>query len=186
MEASLDAHGLEIVESEPDDDLESSGVSDLENINIVVTNHFPNGDLCPGLSCRDKLPLERSPQLASALKQYSVLYRTSGRDAALRIGMKICTLVRKEHEKLAAVELAAERGWPVTSIDFKNIPSRILAQKKQLERIIFVSKARENLTAWISFSGDLEENGWTIANFSRLAPSAIPQISITVKNARVG
>ncbi|KIJ04491.1 hypothetical protein PAXINDRAFT_22220 [Paxillus involutus ATCC 200175] len=77
------------------------------------------------------------PQLRAALTQYEKLYREKGHDPALRLGIEICILINNERKKVGAITLATKRGWPVTSIDFKEIPGRVIAMLRELKEIVF-------------------------------------------------
>jgi len=114
------------------------------------------------------------------------MYQAKGRDFILRLGTDICILVSKERRRHDALQLSAERGWPINSIDFKRIPSRVCAMFEELDRLIFDRDAQESQHVWTDFDGDLEGDGWTIKTFARAPLSKISSNSMTARNARPG
>jgi hypothetical protein len=82
--------------------------------------------------------------------------------------------------------LALENNWPVSSIDFKAIPRRIVAMQLQISSIVFDRKSREGLYMWKQFEHNLTSDGWNVVTFSRIAPGKVPRESKMAKYARPG
>ncbi|KAF8546757.1 hypothetical protein OG21DRAFT_1527618 [Imleria badia] len=149
-------------------------------------DRFPKGHICPGISCTDEIPPTVSSQLAGYLARYKELYQANGRSFTLCLGADICVCMAKEYRRLDALKLATKYDWPITSIDFTKIPSRVHAMFSELNNIIFNRDAQTNLHVWTWFEGDLEGEGWTLKLFARVPPSKIPMNSIMAQEARPG
>lgn len=85
------------------------------------------------------------------------------------------------------IEDALARGWPVTSVDFRGIPGRIVAMVDQLKQQIVDPEYRHRASCvWGSFEADLESDGLSLQRFATIKPLRLAGDSKVVKGARVG
>lgn len=105
----------------------------------------------------------------------------------VRVANEVCVLIKKNKERLGKIREGLKRGWPVTSVDFKGIPRRIVAMFNDLERLTNDPIFREAASCvWGGFEGDLEVDHLTIERFATIKPSKILPSSQTARGARVG
>ncbi|KAI5984002.1 hypothetical protein EDD15DRAFT_2375721 [Pisolithus albus] len=123
---------------------------------------------CPEMDCEDPIPDHPSEQLRTALTTY----------------IYICRLIKREQCRLKAIEFAEEVDWPVTRVDFKDIPRHVLKLEDELHRLIFDAEAHKNVFQWKCFEAALEVEGCTISQFARMRS---PPMSSTIwQNSRSG
>ncbi|KAG8215158.1 hypothetical protein J3R82DRAFT_8657 [Butyriboletus roseoflavus] len=176
-----------LVDSESD----SLGLSDLseqDDQSLTSTGRL-GARRCPGLSCKHVLPKLTAlpPEIRNALETYDILRRKpTTRHAASRMGIDICNMYKHEEKKADALALAVDHGWPVTSIDFTQIPGRIVEMLDDLERLIFDPKFRKDSDIWIGFEVSLVSDGLSVEDFARLRPQQMALTSHITENARVG
>ena len=78
-------------------------------------------------------------------------------------------------------------GWPVTSVDFREIPQRIVGIYRQLREFTIDAEFREERSCvWEAFEAELEVAGLTLKRFAAMDPSKVPHDSPVMRNARVG
>lgn len=165
------------------------GLSDLSDQDDQNLTSSGGTRRCPGLSCKHVLPeLTALPsEIRNALKTYDTLRRKpTTRLTACRLGIDICNMYKREEKKVGALALAADRGWPVTSIDFAQIPRRIVGMLDDLERLVFDPKFREDSDIWAWFEASLVSDGLSVEDFARLRPQQVALASRITENARVG
>ncbi|KAI5989680.1 hypothetical protein EDD15DRAFT_2198368 [Pisolithus albus] len=75
-------------------------------------------------------------------------------------------------------------NWPALHVDFQHIPNRVLKLYDKLQHIVFDNEACKALFVWNSFKADLETDGYTMAQFSRL--QHVPISSAIWHNSRIG
>ena len=110
-----------------------------------------------------------------------------GCDAAVRFGNKVCILIKDNKKRLEVLQAALAKGWPVTSVDFKGIPRRVVAMFDHLEQLIDDEIFRDAASCvWGGFEGDLEVDGLTIKRFAIMKPSKISPRSQTARGSRTG
>ena len=92
----------------------------------IMQEEFPKR--CPGVLCQDKVLSEVSKDLFVALQKYVTMTREQGgHDFKMaQYGMQICGMIRRDHRKMEQLKIAMEKGWPISLIDFKKIPGRIV------------------------------------------------------------
>ncbi|KAI6001304.1 hypothetical protein EDD15DRAFT_2361664 [Pisolithus albus] len=137
---------------------------------------------CPEMDCEDPIPDHPSEQLRTALTTYVSLVKQ--KKTNFRLALDICRLIKREQHRLKAIEFAEEADWPVTRVDFKDIPRRVLKLEDELRRLIFDAEAHKNVFLWKCFEAALEVEGCTISQFARMRS---PLMSSTIwQNSRSG
>ncbi|KAL4079706.1 hypothetical protein J3A83DRAFT_4368516 [Scleroderma citrinum] len=134
-------------------------------VSVVTQEDFPTQ--CPGIYCKDKIPSELSKDLHS-------------------LGIQICIMVRKEYQRVEQLKIAAKKGWPISTIDFKKIPGHIVKLQDQLHLIVYNKSFHEQQDAWKSFEADLGADGWTLAMFAQMQNSVLTSRSATPDHAHGG
>ncbi|KAH0828634.1 hypothetical protein J3R83DRAFT_2978 [Lanmaoa asiatica] len=157
-------------EQEPNDDDKDDAVLNLKT--------------CPGMDCSDSIPDDIPTQLKTALTRYAYFLKEDRTD--FRLAAEICIMVKREHQRGQALNIAKEKKWPATEIDFKDIPRRVFHMYEELKQLMLVSEARDNLFSWDCFEANLELDGWSINRFARMRASEIPMMSQTWRNSRGG
>ncbi|KAI5981452.1 hypothetical protein EDD15DRAFT_2203956 [Pisolithus albus] len=137
---------------------------------------------CPEMDCEDPIPDHPSEQLRTALTTYVSLVKQ--KKTNFRLALDICRLIKREWRRLKAIEFAEEADWPVTRVDFKDIPRRVLKLEDELRHLIFDAEAHKNVFLWKCFEAALEVEGCTISQFARMRS---PPMSSTIwQNSRSG
>lgn len=136
------------------------------------------------MDCSDTIPDDIPTQLKTALTRYTNFLKENRTD--FRLAIEICAMVKQEHARHHALDVAKEKKWPAIEVDFKDIPRRIFHMYEELKQLILVREARENLFSWDCFEANLELDRWSIARFARMRASEIPMTSQTWRNSRGG
>ena len=100
--------------------------------------------------------------------------------------MGICTMIRRDHKKIAQLKIAMKRGWPIGTIDFKKIPGHIVKLQDQLDPVVHNKSFREQQHVWKYFEADLTAESWTLATFARVLNSVLSSGLATLDHARAG
>ncbi|KAI5997545.1 hypothetical protein EDD15DRAFT_2364272 [Pisolithus albus] len=137
---------------------------------------------CPEMDCEDPIPDHPSEQLRTALTTYVSLVKQ--KKTNFRLALDICRLIKREQRRLKAIEFAEEADWPVTRVDFKDIPRRVLKLEDELRRLIFDAEVHKNVFLWKCFEAALEVEGCTISQFARMRSP--PMSSMIWQNSRSG
>ena len=170
-------------------------LSDKETYHIpglmTSKDESDDGELCrcPGTYCRDELPAARdcSVELTHAINSYKIIRREKGREAAWRLAGEVCSLLRINITRLAMVKDTLGSGWLVTSVNFREIPGRIVMMFDQLKRQIVDPEYRNRTSCvWGSFEADLESDHLSLERFAAIKPSRLADNSEAMKGARVG
>ena len=93
----------------------------------ITQEEFPKQ--CPGVPlCQDKVPSEVSKDLFIALQKYVTMTQEQGGHdfKTAQYGMQICSMIRWDHRKMEQLKIAMKKCWPISPIDFKKIPGRIV------------------------------------------------------------
>jgi len=143
---------------------------------------------CPGILCQDKVPSELSKDLFVALQKYVAMTREQcSRDFKMaQLGMQICAMVRRDHRKMEQLKIATKKGWPISTIDFKKLPGRIVKLQDQLQPVVHNKSFREQQHVWKSFKADLAAEGWTLPTFAKVRNSVLSSGSATMDHSRPG
>jgi len=152
----------------------------------ITQEDFPKR--CPGILCQDKVPSELSKDLFVALQKYVAMTREQcGRNFKMaQLGMQICTMVRWDHRKMEQLKIATKKGWPISSIDFKKIPGRIVKLQEQLHPVVHNKTFCEQQHVWKSFEADLAADRWTLTMFAKVQNSVLSSGSATMDHACAG
>jgi hypothetical protein len=104
-------------------------VSDKENHipgHTTSEDELDCGELrhCPGAYCQDEIPAatDCSDELTHVIDSYQTISRAKGRKVGWCLAGEVCSLLRINAKELAMVEDALGHGWPVTLVDFREIP----------------------------------------------------------------
>ena len=159
--------------------------SDISDSEVMNTN----GDQlhrCP--ECKEELPSVISPQLATYLKHYCKIRWQQGQwsNSVFRMGLEICNLLRKAKAKDKYLDRAAQKGWPVTTINFNLIPGRILGMIGELNQLVFDRDYLEASFIWRAFKTSLTDDELSIKQFSTLKLGKISPLLQTVLQSRPG
>ena len=167
-----------------EDDEEEEVQSSLAS--TITQEDFPKR--CPGIYCEDKILSEVSKDLFVALQKYVAMTRKLGGCdfKTVQLGMGICTMIRRDHKKIAQLKIATKRGWPIGTIDFKKIPGRIIKLRDQLDPVIHNKSFRERQHIWKYFKADLTAESWTLATFTRVPNTVLSSGSATLDHAHAG
>jgi len=95
-------------------------------------------------------------------------------------------MIKQVSRKVEQVKIAGQNGWPITNVDFRRMPSRIIALRDHLMNITYDLDVREQVYTWTCFEADLEVQGWTLAQFGWMGAGTLPLTSPTVENSRPG
>ena len=155
-------------------------------LSTITREDFPTR--CPGIYCEDKIPSEMSKDLFVALQKYVAMTQELGGHnfETAQLGMHICTMIRRDHRKIAYLKIATKKNWPISAIDFKKIPGRIVKLQDQLHPVVHNKSFRERQHVWKSFEADLAAERWTLATFARVPNTVLSSGSATLDHSRPG
>ncbi|KAL4072413.1 hypothetical protein V8B97DRAFT_1917195 [Scleroderma yunnanense] len=155
-------------------------------VSVVTQEDFPTQ--CPGIYCKDKIPSELSKDLHAVLQKYVTITRKQGEHnfKIVQLRIQICIMVRKEYQRVEQLKIAAKKGWPISTIDFKKIPGHIVKLQDQLHLIVYNKSFHEQQDAWKSFEADLGADGWTLVMFAQMQNSVLTSRSATLDHAHGG
>ena len=143
--------------------------------------------LCPGILCKDKLPSKVPDDLFAALQRYVTIVCSHGRNVvAAQLATQICAMIRREHLKAEHLKLATKKGWPITTVDFKDILGHIVKLEDQLCSVVYNKSFCEWQLVWKSFEGDLATDRLTLGTFAHMGNSNLSSGSATFNNAHPG
>ncbi|KAI5982703.1 hypothetical protein F5J12DRAFT_788120 [Pisolithus orientalis] len=91
----------------------------------------------------------------------------------VQLGAQICTMIKREYRKYKQLKIAVKKGWPISMIDFKQIPGHIVKWQDQLDLILRNRSLREQQHVWKCFEADLVEDGWTLEKLACMQNSAL-------------
>ncbi|KIO02151.1 hypothetical protein M404DRAFT_9907 [Pisolithus tinctorius Marx 270] len=91
----------------------------------------------------------------------------------VQLGAQICTMIKREHRKYKQLKIAVKKGWPISTIDFKQIPGCIIKWRDQLDPILCNRSLHEQQHVWKCFEADLVEDGWTLEKLACMQNSAL-------------
>ncbi|KAI6152606.1 hypothetical protein BKA82DRAFT_4013037 [Pisolithus tinctorius] len=153
---------------------------------VITQDDFP--PRCPGIYCKDKVPSRMSQDLFAALQRYiSMTRKQHGRNfETVQLGAQICTMIKREHRKYEQLKIAAKKGWPISIIDFKQIPGHIVKWQDQLDPILRNRSLHEQQHVWKCFKADLVEDGWTLEKLARMQNSALCSRSVILDHSHAG
>ncbi|KAI6156819.1 hypothetical protein BKA82DRAFT_4345864 [Pisolithus tinctorius] len=82
-------------------------------------------------------------------------------------------MIKREHRKYKQLKIAVKKGWPISTIDFKQIPGCIIKWRDQLDPILCNRSLHEQQHVWKCFEADLVEDGWTLEKLACMQNSAL-------------
>lgn len=171
-------HHLQDLTKEEDEDEESpeSGISQEDLLK-----------LCPEILCKDKLPSEVPDDLFAALQRYITIVCSHGHNVmAAQLATQICAMIRREHLKVEHLKFATKKGWPITTVDFKDIPGCIVKLEDQLHSVVYNKSFCGWQLVWKSFEGDWATDGLTLGTFAHMGNLNLSSRSATFNNACPG
>ncbi|KAI5996616.1 hypothetical protein F5J12DRAFT_785397 [Pisolithus orientalis] len=117
---------------------------------VIMQDDFPPG--CPGIYCKDK---------------HGHNFET------VQLGAQICTMIKREYRKYEQLKIAVKKGWPISMIDFKQIPRHIIKWQDQLDLILCNRSLHKQQHVWKCFEADLVEDGWMLEKLACMWNSAL-------------
>ncbi|KAI5988124.1 hypothetical protein F5J12DRAFT_930108 [Pisolithus orientalis] len=103
-----------------------------------------------------------------------------------QLGAQICTMIKREYRKYTQLKIAVKKGWPISMIDFQQIPGHIIKWQDQLDPIVCNRSLHKQQHVWKCFEANLVEDGWMLKILAHMWNSALCSRSAILDHSCAG
>jgi hypothetical protein len=136
--------------------------------------------ICPLEDCNEEVPTNSSSLVEMFRNLKTLKHHGATEVAILRQEIIICGEIKAQLTRNLSLSKGHARGW-LTTINFQDLPGRILAMKSSLDEVISVKSAKERCCTWDGLIEGLEQHGMSVhllaAKTSTMAPIWVSQMA---------